>query len=173
MSCAPSIFSARMHAIEVHWKLRTSKALVIGPEPKLVLAARARREDVELRFLRIDYPKMGNREAAGSVAEMVLALVPHAYGLRRLKPTGEPIVWGQEDVVARAMLGGRPEDAAGLPEQIRWHGGTVRAIEYNRNAAPNIWCVCPIRMLIPKGLSVGLIVRADRPTLCRALLAGV
>ena len=172
MPCAPPQFLAKMQTIEVLWKLRNTERLVIGPEPKLILAVRARR-DVELLHLRLDYPKMGDADAGGNVAEAVLVQVPHVYGLRRLKPKGEPYVWGQEGVDARAMFGGKSEDAAGKPEQIRWYGGTVPCIEYNRNAAPHIWWCWRGRVLVPKGLSVGLIVRADRPTLIRALLAGV
>jgi hypothetical protein len=164
--------AGKMHTVEALWKLKNSERLVITPAPLLVLAVRARR-DVELLHLRVDYPELGNADMAGAVAEAVLVEVPHVVGLRRLRPEGEPYVRGQEGIPAAAMFGSKPEDRAGQPEQVRWYGGTVRAIEYNRNAAPNIWWSWRGRVLVPKGRAVGLIVRCNQPTTCRALLAGV
>lgn len=164
---------ARVHTVEVLWRLENPGRLVIGPEPRLVLACRARR-DVELLTLRVDYPRMGDADAAGNAAEAVLVEVPHVAGLRRLRPSGEPHVWGQENVAAAPMFSStRPEERADQPEEIRWYGATVRCLEYNRNAAPNIWWAWRGRVSIPKGKSVGVIVRADRPAVARAFLAGV
>ncbi len=166
--------SAPMHSVQVCWQMRNIERLVIGPEPRLVLAVKARR-DVELLTLRVDYPRMGHADMAGQHCEAVLVQVPHVAGLCRLRPHrgSEPWVWGQEDVLASAMFGGKPEDAATAPEQIRWYGATVPCIEYNRNDAPNVWWAWRGRVSIPRGLSVGVIIRASVPTVCRAMLAGV
>lgn len=165
---------APMHTVEVRWQMCNVERLVIGPEPKLVLAVKARR-DVELLTLRVDYPRMGHADMAGQYVEAVLMQVPHVTGLSRLRPHrgSEPWVWGQEDVPASCMFGGKPEDAATAPEQIRWYGATVPCIEYNRNEAPNIWWCWRGRVSIPRGLSVGVIIRASTYTPCRAMLAGV
>ncbi len=165
-------YGASVHQVPVHWRLRNVDRIAIGPRPRLILSARARR-DVELLFLRIDFLEfLYNPDMKDVSAETVLVDVPHVTGLRRLKPEGEPHVWGQENVDAAPMFGGKPEDAADQPEQIRWYGGTVDLIEYNRDVAPNDYWVWRGRILIPKGKSVGLIVRASVPTCCRAQLAG-
>ncbi len=174
---APAItpFSAKCHTVEVHWRLRNTARLVISSDPLLVLAAHARR-DVELLTLRVDYPRMGHADMAGTRAEAVIVQVPHAVGLRRLRPdrAGEPWVWGQEGVGAARMLRShRAEDLAGAPDEVRWHGYTVSCLEHNVNRAPCIWFAWRGRISIPKGHSVGVVVRCDRPTVAEAFLAGV
>ena len=170
---AQQMWAAPLRAVEVRWKLANPGRLVIGPRPRLVLAARARR-DVELLHLRVDYPKMGDADARGQHAEAVLVQVPRVAGLRRLRPEGEPWVQGQEDVLASAMFDSRrPEERASDPDHIRWSGALQPVLDYNRNDAPCVWWAWRGRVLIPRGLSVGLIVRASAPTVCRALLAGI
>lgn len=90
-----------------------------------------------------------------------------------MKPELEPYVWGQENIDAAAMFGGKPEDQAKEPEQIRWWGGTVNCVEHNVNASPNIYWAMVGRVAIPKGLSLGIIVRCDVVTRCVARMAGV
>ncbi len=166
-------YSAQCHTVQVHWRLANTGRLVIGPEPKLVLAARARR-DCELLTLRIDYPRMGHPDVTGATAEAVLVQVPHVVGLRRLQPDGEPWVYGQEGVDAARMLRShRPEDLASAPEEVRWYGDTVNCLEHNVNRAPCIWWAWRGRVSIPRGLSVGVVVRSDVTTVCRAFMAGV
>lgn len=158
----PPRFAARMHQVEVAWRLKNTDRVVVGPEPRLVLALRARR-DVVLRLLRVDYP--GLRSAEG-VAHAVLAEVPHVVGRRRLAPEGEPWVWGQEAAAEGAGL------AAGPVREERWDGSLVKALLNNHNAHPNDYWTWGGRVVIPKGANVGLVVSADRPTVCRARFAG-
>ena len=171
----PDRLSAHCHTVEVAWRLLNTRRLVVGPEPRLVLAVRARK-DVELLTLKVDYPELGHSDRAGALAEAVLAEVPHVWGLRRLSAEGDGrLVWGQEDVAAAAMMpGGKPEDRAGAPEQIQWWGGAVRwPIELNQNYAPCIFWAWRGRVLVPKGASVGVIVRSSVPTVCYARMAGI
>lgn len=161
--------SAKMHSVEARWRLRTTEPVVIGPEPKLALSIRARR-DVELLHMLLEFPQLGSEEG---VAESVLAQVPHVVGLRRLRPEGEPWVSGQENIPRAALIGGADEDLAQVPTHLRWWGGEVQAIEYNRNPSPYTWWCWRGRVLIPRGLAVGVIARSSAPTICRAKMAGV
>lgn len=166
---APHLLSAKMHCVEVRWRIRTTRAFVIGPEPRLILAVRAR-QDIEMTSLLVSFPEMLHRDVG--VAESLLAEVPHVYGLRRLKPEGEPWAWGQENVDARPMLGGKPEDAAKASSQIRWHGGTVALVERMLTAHPyDFWCWRG-RIAVPKGVSLGVIVRCEQSTICRVRMSG-
>ena len=168
----PTKLTAKVHQVEVCWRLKNTDWIEIGPAPVLVLAARARR-DVELRTLRVEFPDFEGGQLQGK-ASSVLVQVPHVTGLRRLVPELEPYVWGQENVLASAMFGRRAktEDKAHEPEQIRWWGGCVNCIEHNVNASPCIWwCWCG-RIAIPKGASLGVVVRCDVVTRCRARMAG-
>lgn len=158
----PELLSAKMHQVEVVWRLRTTREVVIDPTPRLVLAVRALR-DVELLTLRVDYPDLGY---VPGEAEALLAVVPHAAGQRVLKPEGEPWVDGQEDLAA-------PPEGVGPVSEIRWWGDSVETLVHNVNRHPAIYWVYRGRVEIPKGLCVGLIVRASVPTVCRAKLGGV
>lgn len=162
--------AAKVHTVEAAWRLTSTRAVVIGPEPRLVLACRARR-DVEVLLFRVDFPELASAEGE---CESLLAQVPHVTGLRRLKPEGSPWVWGQEDVDARPMMpGGRPEDALSAPAQARWHGGTVEMLEHNVCCHPwDYWCWRG-RIAVPKWASLGIIASSPRPTICRVTFAGV
>ncbi len=167
----PSAWAARVHQVEVRWRVANATTVIVGPEPRLVLAVRARR-DVEALLVRVYFPSLLHQ--AEGYGESVLAAVPHVTGLRRLKPEGEPWVWGQEDVAAAAMFSSdRPEELARAPEELRWWGGAVECIEHNVCHAPNdYWCLNQ-RFGLPKGLSLGVIVRADRFMPCRVRMSGV
>lgn len=167
----PLLLSAKMHAVEVHWRLCNTCPVVVGPTPRLVLALRAKR-DVELLTLRVDYPEYATADGR---AEALLCRVPHVYGLRRLEPEGEPRVWGQEDVDAAPMVApdALPVDAVAGVQEVRWHGDTVTGQIHNVNASPAVFWAWRGRVSVPRGVSVGIIVRADRPTVARAKLCGV
>lgn len=159
----PEKLRAKMHTVEVTWRLRNTRQVVIGPEPKLVLALRANR-DVTLKFVRIDFPELARVDSS---AETVVAEIPHVVGLRVLRPQGEPWVDGQEDQDGAALL----QEADPLKEQ-RWDGRTINLLTHNVNRHPANYWVCVLRAYVPKGLSVGLLVRASQPTVCRAQMAG-
>lgn len=167
----PAKYAAKVHQVDVAFRVMTTREVTVGPEPRLVMAMKARK-DVEVLLVRVDFPALLMQ--AEGMAESVLASVPHVTGLRRLKPDGSPWVWGQEDVAAAAMMpGGKPEDLAREPAQVRWWGGTVQALEHNVCRAPNdYWCL-RCRVAVPRGLSVGVIVRADRTMPCRVRISGV
>ncbi len=161
---SPEKLRAKMHSVECRWRLRTTRQVVIGPEPRLVLALRALR-DVELRFVRVDFPDLA---LSSGEAESMLAEVPHVVGLRTLRAEGEPWVDGQEDAAdAFDML-----SAIGPLKEQRWDGRTIELITHNVNRHPASYWVCALRAHVPQGLGVGLVIRADRATVCRAQLAG-
>lgn len=168
-------FTAKVHEIATTWTVANTRDVVIGPEPRLALAVRARR-DAEFRRLFVSYPEFAQPEKIGLVAYGVVLTVPHVSGQRRIKATGDTrIVWGQEDIAAAAMMpGGKPEDLATEPSAIQWWGGLTQwPLDINYNIAPcDYWCY-PQRILIPKSCSLGVIVRCDQPTICRAKMAGV
>lgn len=174
----PGKLTAKVHSVDVCWRLKNSDWVTIGPEATLVLAVWARR-DVELRTVRVEFPDLGPEgntrpdHAIVGNAESVLVQVPHIIGVRCLKPELEPYVFGQENVAASAMFGGKPEDQATTAQHIRWWGGTTNVIEHNVNASPNIYWAYVGRVAIPKGCSLGVIVRCNVPTRCRARMAGV
>lgn len=163
-------YAAQVHQVQVAWRLANTRAVVIGPEPRLVLACRARR-DVEALLFRVDFPEL---LTAPGECESLLAQTPHVAGLRRLKPEGEPWVWGQEDVDAAPMMpGGKPEDALRAPSQARWHGGTVEMLEHNVCCHSwDYWCWRG-RITVPKWNSLGIIASSPKPTICRVTFAGV
>lgn len=153
---------AKVHQVQVAWRVATTREITVGPLPRLVLAVHARR-DVELLLVRVDFPALLNGEGRG---EPMLAEVPHVTGLRRLRPDGEPWVYGQEDIAARGL-----EFLA--PDLIRPWGATVREGLHCVVASPHdYWCL-RCRVSVPKGLSVGVIVRADRVMPCRVRISGV
>lgn len=157
-------YAAKMHQVEVAWRLRNTRQVVIGLAPKLVLALRARRL-VVLKLLKVEYPDLRVTEG---VAHAVLAQVPYVTGKRQLKPEGEPWVIGQEEVAEGDPL----LDRIGPVSEERWHGGLVQALLANDNAHPNDYWAFGGRVVVPKGCSVGLIVSATVPTVCRAKFAG-
>lgn len=169
MILIPAKYRAKINVPEVRWRLANPSPVVIGPEPRLVLAVRARR-DVEMLVSLTEFPTV---LVDGGIAEAVLVQVPHVVGLRRLKPEGEPWACGQENVLASAMFGGKPEDAASAPDQVRWWGGTVKCLEYIAVASPHNYWSWRGRVSVPKGLSLGVIVRCSVPTTCRVKMSGV
>ena len=167
MNC-PAHYAAKMASVDVLWRLRNSRDVTIDSKPRLVLAFKAAR-DVEMTSLLVQYP--GLRVQKGR-AEALLVAVPHIVGLRRLKPEGEPWVYGQEDQDAAPMFGGKPEDQAGPLAQVRWHGDTVQVIEHNSNPHPYDFWSWRGRVSVPKGFCLGVVIQCDIPTFCRVKLSG-
>jgi hypothetical protein len=163
----PNKLGAKFNPPLTTWRLLNTDGVIVGLQPRMVLACRARR-DVELLWLKAQY-----EVSSGATFEAVLVQVPHVAGLRRLKPEGEPHVWGQENVNATPMFGGRVEDAALGASHVRWNGETVQIVERNVCVPPYDYWGLRCRISIPKWATVGVIVRADKPSVCRVEMKGI
>ena len=132
--------------IEVAWLLKNSEPIVIGPEPRTVLQLHAL-HDAEIVTVHVLF--LGMTE--GGEAETVLVQQPRGRRRRKLRPEGEATVVGVQDLQG---------------------GLTAEPLDFNTCKHPHdFWQRCGA-IRVPRGLSVGVVVRANQKGLCRATLGG-